>query len=78
MPFKTEQFFVPENHKFIYGTMFNLTNFRHMIKNKLLISEHKSFKEPLTVGIGPVRGFLSLIFFINTKTICKFNNTTYK
>lgn len=48
-----------------------------MIKNKLLLSDHKSFKEPLTVGIGPVRGFLSLIFFINTKTICKFNNTTY-
>lgn len=57
--------------------MYNLTHFRHMIKNKLLLSDHKSFKEPLTVGIGPVRGFLSLIFFINTKTICKFNNTTY-
>lgn len=66
-----------ENHKFKYGTMYNLTHFRHMIKNKLLLSDHKSFKEPLTVGIGPVRGFLSLIFFINTKTICKFNNTTY-
>lgn len=57
--------------------MYNLTHFRHMIKNKLLLSDHKSFKEPLTVGIGPVRGFLSLIFFINTKAICKFTNTTY-
>lgn len=57
--------------------MYNLTHFRHMIKNKLLLSDHKSFKEPLTVGIGPVWGFLSVIFLINTKTICKFNNTTY-
>lgn len=34
--------------------MYNLTHFRHMIKNKLLLSKHKLFKEPLTVGIGPV------------------------
>lgn len=65
MPFKTE-------NTFLYLKTINLylvqcTHFRHMIKNKLLISEHKSFKEPLTVEIGPVRGFLSLIFFINTK-----------
>lgn len=31
--------------------MYNLTHFRHMIKNKLLLSDHKSFKEPLTVGL---------------------------
>lgn len=34
--------------------MYNLTHFRHMIKNKLLLGDHKSFKEPLTVGIGSV------------------------
>lgn len=48
-----------------------------MIKNKLLLSDYKLFKEFLIVGIGFVRGFLSLIFFINIKIICKFNNIIY-
>lgn len=48
-----------------------------MIKNKLLLSDYKLFKEFLIVGIGFVRGFLSLIFFINIKIICKFINIIY-
>lgn len=57
--------------------MYNLIYFRYMIKNKLLLSDYKLFKEFLIVGIGFVRGFLSLIFFINIKIICKFNNIIY-
>lgn len=57
--------------------MYNLIYFRYMIKNKLLLSEYKLFKEFLIVRIGFVRGFLSLIFFINIKIICKFNNIIY-
>lgn len=32
--------------------MYNLIYFRYMIKNKLLLSEYKLFKEFLIVGIG--------------------------
>lgn len=57
--------------------MYNLIYFRYMIKNKLLLSDYKLFKEFLIVGIGFVWGFLSLIFLINIKIICKFNNIIY-